>query len=57
MLFLILFLLLTPVVICILVDGTSARIFVIIASTAFYLTVLAWLTKSRMIELILAGAT
>ncbi len=57
MLFLITFLLLTPVVVCILVDNILARILIIIISIACYLTILARLTKSRMIELILAGAT
>jgi len=57
MLFLVTFLLLTPVVVCILVDSIAARILIIVISTAFYLTVLSRLTKSRMIELILAGAT
>ncbi|KAK4208936.1 hypothetical protein QBC37DRAFT_451551 [Rhypophila decipiens] len=57
MLFLITFLLLTPVVICIFVDSIPARIIVIIVSTACYLSVLARLTRSRMMELILAGAT
>ncbi|TPX13063.1 uncharacterized protein E0L32_006489 [Thyridium curvatum] len=51
------FLLLTPVVICILVDRTATRISIIFMSTALFLGVLAWLTRSRMIELILAGAT
>ena len=57
MLFLITFLLLTPVVICILVDNVPARILVIIASTALYLMALSHLTRTKMIELTLAGAT
>ncbi|KAK0644315.1 hypothetical protein B0T16DRAFT_305298, partial [Cercophora newfieldiana] len=57
MLLLITFLLLTPVVICVLVDSVMARILIIIVSTACYLTVLARLTRSKMMELILAGAT
>ena len=57
MLFLIIFLLLMPVVICILVDSIGARVFVIIMSTACYLAILSRLTRSRMIELTLAGAT
>jgi hypothetical protein len=57
MLFLITFLLLTPVVICILVDGIPARIIVIITSTVLYLMSLSHLTRTKMIELTLAGAT
>ncbi|KAK4247053.1 hypothetical protein C7999DRAFT_41578 [Corynascus novoguineensis] len=57
MLFLITFLLLAPVVVCILVRNIPARIFVVVASTALYLTVLSQLTRPRMMELILAGAT
>ncbi|KAK0739046.1 hypothetical protein B0T21DRAFT_285004, partial [Apiosordaria backusii] len=50
-------LILTPVVVCDLVDDMPARITIITASTLCYLTVLSRLTKSRTIELILAGAT
>ena len=57
MLILITVLLLMPVVVCIIVNSMWARICVIIASTVVYLTILSRLTKSRMIELILAGAT
>ncbi|KAH8879228.1 hypothetical protein GQ53DRAFT_854994 [Thozetella sp. PMI_491] len=57
MLILITVLLLTPVVICILVSNVLARICVIIASVVIYLSILSRLTNSRMIELILAGAT
>lgn len=57
MLFLITFLLLTPVVICILVDNTPARILIIITSTALYLMALSRLTRTKMLELTLAGAT
>ncbi|KAH8896959.1 hypothetical protein GQ53DRAFT_890544, partial [Thozetella sp. PMI_491] len=57
MLMLITFLLLTPVVICILINSVWARICVIIASTVIYLSILFHLTNSKMIELILAGAT
>jgi hypothetical protein len=57
MLFLITFLLLTPVVICILVDNIPARIFIIITSTALYLMALSRLARTKMIELTLAGAT
>jgi hypothetical protein len=57
MLFLITFLLLTPVVICILVDNAPARILIIITFTALYLTALSRLTRTKMLELTLAGAT
>jgi hypothetical protein len=57
MLFLITFLLLTPVVICILVDNIPARILIIVTSTALYLMALSRLTRTKMIELTLAGAT
>ncbi|KAK3374336.1 hypothetical protein B0T24DRAFT_720848 [Lasiosphaeria ovina] len=50
-------LILTPVVVCDLVDDMPARITIITASILCYLTVLSRLTKSRTIELILAGAT
>ncbi|KAK8093409.1 hypothetical protein PG997_000094 [Apiospora hydei] len=50
-------LLLVPVVVCILIDSVWARICVIITSTVIYLSILSHLTKSKMIELILAGAT
>jgi len=50
-------LILTPVVVCILVDSVPARIAIIAGSTLCYLTVLSRLTKSRMIELMLAAAT
>ena len=57
MLILVAVLLLAPVVICIIVDSVWWRICVIIVSTVIYLSILSRLTKSRMIELILAGAT
>jgi hypothetical protein len=50
-------LILTPVVVCALIDGMPARITIITASTLCYLTVLSRLTKSRTIELVLGGAT
>ncbi|KAI1303464.1 hypothetical protein F5Y03DRAFT_186238 [Xylaria venustula] len=57
MLVMVSFLLLLPVVICMAIDSPWGRICVIIASTVVYLSILAQLTNSRMIELILAGAT
>ncbi|KAH8892157.1 hypothetical protein GQ53DRAFT_781381 [Thozetella sp. PMI_491] len=50
-------LLLMPVIICIVIDSVWARICVIIISTMLYLSTLSQLTNSRMMELILAGAT
>jgi hypothetical protein len=57
MLSLITFLLLTPVVICIFVDNIPARILIIITSTAIFLMALSRLTRTKMLELTLAGAT
>ncbi|CAI6337693.1 unnamed protein product [Periconia digitata] len=54
---LITFLLLMPVVICNITGSTSVRIFVIMISTILYLSILFSLTKSRTMELVLAGAT
>ncbi|KAI1104100.1 hypothetical protein F4804DRAFT_308229 [Jackrogersella minutella] len=57
LLLLIALLLLIPVVICNIVNTISSRIVVVIVSTISYLLVLSGLTKSRMMELTLAGAT
>ncbi|KAI1149626.1 hypothetical protein F4825DRAFT_463951 [Nemania diffusa] len=50
-------LLLILVVICNIINTTSGRIVVVIASTISYLLILSSLTKSRTMELTLAGAT
>ncbi|KAI0868413.1 hypothetical protein GGS24DRAFT_494578 [Hypoxylon argillaceum] len=50
-------LLLILVVICNIINTTSGRIVVVIASTISYLLILSGLTKSRTMELTLAGAT
>ncbi|KNG47996.1 hypothetical protein DDE82_004440 [Stemphylium lycopersici] len=50
-------LLLLPVVICNLISGTSVRIVIIMFSTITYLSILSGLTRSRTMELVLAGAT
>ncbi|KAH8158977.1 hypothetical protein CIB48_g9271 [Xylaria polymorpha] len=50
-------LLLTPVVICNIISTISGRIVIVIASTVFYLVILSGLTKSRTMELTVAGAT
>ncbi|KAJ3577751.1 hypothetical protein NPX13_g2818 [Xylaria arbuscula] len=57
LLFLITILLLTPVVICNIINATSSRIVIVIASIISYLLILSSLTKSRTMELTLAGAT
>jgi Cu/Ag efflux pump CusA len=54
---LIIALLLFPVVICNLVRDSMARIFIVMASTVVYLSILSVLTRSRSMELVLAGAT
>ncbi|PMD31747.1 hypothetical protein L207DRAFT_572531 [Hyaloscypha variabilis F] len=57
MLSLIALLLLFPVIICVLITSTWARIAVITLATLIYLSILSRLTKAKMIELVLAGAT
>ncbi len=57
LLLLITFLLLVPVGICNIISTISIRILVVIGCTITYLLVLSVLTKSRTMELILAGAT
>lgn len=57
LLLLITFLLLMPVVICNIAGTFSIRVFVVVVSTILYLLVLSVLTRSKTIELILAGAT
>lgn len=50
-------LLLMPVIICNMTDTTSIRIVIVMVSTIVYLSILAELTRSRTMELVLAGAT
>lgn len=57
LLLLITILLLMPVVVCSIINTTSVRIAIVMVSTISYLLVLSSLTKSRTMELILAGAT
>jgi len=57
LLLLITLLLLMPIVVCNIISTTSIRILVVMVSTISYLLVLSLLTKSRSIELILAGVT
>ncbi|KAL7798569.1 hypothetical protein V8C37DRAFT_368323 [Trichoderma ceciliae] len=57
LLFLITLLLMMPVIICNLISTVSVRIVVVMLSTISYLLILSWLTKSRTMELVLAGAT
>ncbi|KAF2626793.1 hypothetical protein BU25DRAFT_72116 [Macroventuria anomochaeta] len=57
LLFLITTLLLMPVVICNMANSTTVRLIIIVISTICYLFILSEMTKSRTIELVLAGAT
>jgi hypothetical protein len=50
-------LLLVPVVVCNAMSTVIARIIVIIISTVIFLAILSGLTKSKAIEISLAGAT
>lgn len=50
-------LLLMPVVICNVTNTTSIRIVIIMISTMVYLAILSELTRSKTMELVLAGAT
>lgn len=50
-------LLMLPIIACNLIDAISVRLIVVMLFTITYLLILSWLTKSRTIELILAGAT
>ena len=50
-------LLLMPVIICNMTDTTSIRIVIVMVSTIIYLSILAELTQSRTMELVVAGAT
>lgn len=54
---LITFLLLMPVVMCNIISTTRIRIVIVMISTISYLLILSGLTKSRTMELILAGST
>lgn len=57
MLLLITLLLMMPIVICNLVGTNAGRILVVIFSTISYLAILAELTNTRTVELIVAGTT
>jgi hypothetical protein len=46
-----------PIIVCNIISSFSIRIVIIIVSTIFYLLILSGLTKSRTMELVLAGAT
>ncbi|EEU35101.1 uncharacterized protein NECHADRAFT_82461 [Fusarium vanettenii 77-13-4] len=50
-------LVLTPVVICHVVDSLTARLAIVIVSTCFFLTVLSVLTGGKVLDLTVAGAT
>ncbi|KAI0133390.1 hypothetical protein F4776DRAFT_133889 [Hypoxylon sp. NC0597] len=57
LLFLITLLLMMPIIVCNIVSTISVRIVIVMASTITYLLILSTLTRSRTMELILAGAT
>jgi hypothetical protein len=57
LLFLVTLLLLMPIVICNVIKSTASRIVVVMISTISYLLVLSGLTRSKTIELIVAGTT
>ncbi|OSS51608.1 hypothetical protein B5807_03238 [Epicoccum nigrum] len=50
-------LLMMPIIMCNLVTTIAVRILIILICTVLYLLILSWLTKSRTMELTLAGAT
>ncbi|KAL2120221.1 hypothetical protein VTJ04DRAFT_4247 [Mycothermus thermophilus] len=50
-------LLLVPVILCNMIENLSVRITIYILCTVIYLLVLALLTKSHTLELLLAGVT
>lgn len=53
----IILLLLTPVIACYSISSLTARLLVIITATAGFIAVLSGLTKARVVELVVAGAT
>ncbi|KAI1376850.1 hypothetical protein F4677DRAFT_76026 [Hypoxylon crocopeplum] len=57
LLVLITLLLMMPIIICNILTTTTARIVIVMASTITYLLILSGLTRSKTMELILAGAT
>ncbi|OTA96297.1 hypothetical protein M434DRAFT_27945 [Hypoxylon sp. CO27-5] len=57
LLFLITLLLMMPIIVCNIISTLSVRIVIVMASTITYLLILSTLTKSKTMELILAGAT
>ncbi|KAF3069920.1 hypothetical protein CFAM422_006836 [Trichoderma lentiforme] len=50
-------LLLTPVIICNLIDGLTARLVIVVFATTGFIAALSCLIKIRAIDLIIAGAT
>ncbi|KAF3929544.1 hypothetical protein ABW19_dt0204734 [Dactylella cylindrospora] len=54
---LIVIILLAPVIICNSVSNANARLGIIVAATGLFLTVLSLLTRGKMLELVVAGAT
>jgi hypothetical protein len=56
-LLLVIFLLLIPVLICQTLSSETARLVIVLLSTACSLTVLSTVTKATVVELFLGGAT
>ncbi|ATZ48866.1 hypothetical protein BCIN_04g00840 [Botrytis cinerea B05.10] len=56
-LFLTITLLLIPIIACARIDSISTRMMMIMISIMLFLAIVSWLTKSRTIDLIMAGAT
>jgi len=50
-------LLLVPVILCNVASTVLSRIVVFVVSTVCYLVIISWLTRSKTMELVLAGAT
>ena len=53
----IILLLLTPVIVCYSISSLTARLLVVITATTGFIAVLSGLTKARVVELVVAGAT
>lgn len=51
------FIVLAPTIVCNRIESSTARLCVMIGATTTFITLLALLTKSRTIELAVAGAT
>ncbi|KAK6533669.1 hypothetical protein TWF694_002602 [Orbilia ellipsospora] len=54
---LIVIILLAPVITCNFISNVNARLAVVVSATGVFLTVLSLLTKGKMLDLVVAGAT